>query len=382
MNNRVFITGMGMISPLGNSVEENWKCMLESKSKFTAYEIQRSKKEEAYYVGRVNIGDEKNRYSYMAETVLQQAIHDSETFPQDESDRNGLIIGSSIGNIEYLSQVIKNHCRSLNLNELYPEVLAYRLAKKYSINSIVSVVNSACSSSTHAIGKAYRLIKNGIIDSACIIGIDVVPSDLGVTSFAALGVLSAEEKMRPFDVRHNGFILSEGAGAIILQSDKVVKSLNKKNYGEIIGFGASCDAYHIVAPDPVGEGAKLAMKRALEDADINPVKIDYINCHGTGTKSNDDSEYSAMESVFSDTVNAGSTKALTGHLLGACGIVETIFSSLSLKNNIMLGTANLSIPIKNGMIKINEKNEKRSMNVIMNNTFAFGGQNASLIIRK
>lgn len=382
MENRVFITGVGMISPLGNSVKENWKCIHENKSKFVAHKIQRGKKEEEYYVGRVNCYSEEYKYSYMAETVLQQAINDSGMYQEDENRNNALIIGSSLGNSEYISYVIRNHCCNLNLNELYSEALAYSLARKYSITSMVNVINSACSSSTHALGKAYCLIKSGLVDCAYVIGVDAALSDIGLTSFAALGVLSVENKMRPFDVRHNGFILSEGAGAIVLQSDKAINISNRKYYGEIVGYGASCDAHHIVAPDPNGRGAELAMKRALEDAGLNSGDIDYVNCHGTGTKLNDESEYKAMEAVFNQEVFAGSTKSLTGHLLGACGIVETIFSCLSLKENMILGTANLSVPIKNGIIRLIRNNEKRDLNVIMNNTFAFGGQNASLIIKK
>ncbi len=384
MSIRVFITGMGIVSPLGNSIDENWKHVLDKKNLFTPHSIQkgRNKKTDEYYIGKVDIGSEQNRYSTMAENALIQAMNASHICPDKMPGRYALVIGSSLGSSEYMFQSIKNRYNELNFEEIFPETLAHNLAEKYSVNSLVTVVNSACSSSTHAIGKAYRLIKNDLVDCVYVIGVDSGLSDIGLTSFGSLGVLSTERNMRPFDVRHNGFILSEGAGAVVLQREDFAHKYNLDSYGEIIGYGASCDAYHIVAPDPSGQGAVLAMKRAIEDAGIHPEDIDYINCHGTGTKLNDESEYIAMESVFSHEIFASSTKSVTGHLLGACGIVETIFSCLALEHNLMPGTANLTDPIKKGLVRILDKDFKREIRIAMNNTFAFGGQNASLIIKK
>lgn len=382
MDHRVFISGMGMVSPLGSGVDINWKHILERKNMFTPHSIQRRKKVEEFHVGRVDTKAEENKYGQIAEDALIQSIKDSNADAVKKPGRYALIVGSSIGNCEYMSQSVKNKYQDLILSESFPEVLAHELSDKYSVNSMVAVINSACSSSTHAIGKAYRLIKNNLIDCAYVIGVDAVLSDIGLTSFASLGVLSTEKYMRPFDVRHNGFILSEGAGALVLQSEDFLKKYHGHSYGEICGYGTSCDAYHIVAPDPSGRGATLAMEKALREADLHSGEIDYINCHGTGTKLNDESEYSAMEAIFKDPVMASSTKGITGHLLGACGIIETIFSCLTLKNNLMPATANLVDPIKNGNIHILAENLKEEVKIVMNNTFAFGGQNASLIIKK
>uniref|UniRef100_UPI0004636E56 beta-ketoacyl-[acyl-carrier-protein] synthase family protein n=1 Tax=Clostridium sp. 12(A) TaxID=1163671 RepID=UPI0004636E56 len=384
MSNRVFITGMGMISPLGDDVEENWKNLIQRTNHFVPYQLfkGKGKKMEEFYVGRVSCSFEQEKYSKLAEDALVQAIKDSGINPEKNPGRCALIIGSSIGNSEYISQNTSDRYGKLNLDEVLPEVLAHKLADKYFVNSIVMVINSACSSASNAIGKAYRLIKNNRIDCAYVIGIDAVLSDIGLASFSALGVLSTDESMRPFDVHHNGFILSEGSGALILQREDHMKEEHLNTCTEIIGYGSSCDAYHIVAPDIKGEGAALSMKKALKDAGIKSVEVDYINCHGTGTKLNDESEYNAMELVFNHSVYASSTKGMTGHLLGACGIIETIFSCLSMKHSLIPGTVNLRDPIKNNYIRLVSENLQTKLNVVMNNTFAFGGQNASLILKK
>jgi 3-oxoacyl-[acyl-carrier-protein] synthase II len=384
MTNRVFITGMGMISPLGDNVDLNWKNLLERKNHFVPYEIfmGKGRRKEEFYVGKVSCNSEKKKYSKLAEDVLIQAIHESGISPENNLGRTALIIGSSLGNSEYITKSITDEFGELDLDEILPEVLAHKLAEKYFVNTTVLVINSACSSSSNAIGKAYRLIKNNSIDCAYVIGIDAVLSDMGLASFAALGVLSASESMRPFDVHHNGFILSEGSGAVILQREDFIEQDHLSACTEIIGYGASCDAYHIVAPDLKGEGAALAMKMALKDADIPSTTIDYINCHGTGTKLNDESEYNAMELIFEHRVHASSTKGMTGHLLGACGIAETIFSCLSIKHDLIPGTVNLMDPIKRSNINLLSEDLDTKVNIVMNNTFAFGGQNASLILKK
>ncbi|MFR3729242.1 beta-ketoacyl-[acyl-carrier-protein] synthase family protein [Lacrimispora sp.] len=384
MSNRVFITGMGMISPLGDSVDENWNSLIQRKNHFVPYQLLKGKgkRVEEFYVGRVSCSSERRKYSKLAEDALVQAIQDSGIVPEENQGRCALIIGSSIGNSEYMSQNTNDRHGRLQLDEVLPEVLAHELAEKYGVNSIVIVINSACSSASNAIGKAYRLIKNNQIDCAYVIGIDSVLSDLGLASFSALGVLSSDEAMRPFDVHHNGFILSEGSGALVLQREDCIDISHLKACTEIIGYGASCDAFHIVAPDTKGQGAALSMKRALEDAGIKSTDVDYINCHGTGTKLNDESEYHAMELIFNHPVYASSTKGMTGHLLGACGGVETIFSCLAIKNDLIPGTVNLKDPIKNNNILLLSENRKTKLKVVMNNTFAFGGQNASLLLKK
>lgn len=383
MGNRVYITGKGLVSPLGNTVKENWMSILDARSNFSPYKIDNGKKAEQYYVGKVSDNLRNQIYSDMAEKVLNEALQSAGLDSKNNESRTVLIVGSSIGNTEYMFDSVKNKQKDLDLKEVFPEYLGYWLVEKYLNKSYVLTVNSACSSSTYAIGKGYQLIKDGEADIAYILGIDTALSEIGLKSFAALGVLAPEEVMRPFDVRHDGFILSEGAGCIILESEKMVNKSSKKVYGEIIGFGSSCDAYHIVAPDPTGNGAKIAMQKALKDAKISCCKIDYINCHGTGTKLNDESECNAMSSVFEETkILASSTKSLTGHLLGACGVAETIICCLALNNDIIPGTANLSTPMKTESIEFLKKNRKVHIDIAMNNTFAFGGQNASLIIKR
>ncbi|MEY8352652.1 beta-ketoacyl-[acyl-carrier-protein] synthase family protein [Lachnospiraceae bacterium 54-53] len=384
MSSRVLITGMGIMSPLGDHVDLSWKNLLQRKNHFVPYPVYKGKgrKKEEYYVGRVSYGSARGKYGKLAEDALIQAIHDSGIDPEKDPGRYALIIGSSIGNSEYISQSITGKYGQLQLDEILPEVLAHKLAEKYFVNSIVMVINSACSSSSNAIGKAYRLIKNDRIDCAFVIGVDAVLSDIGLASFSALGVLCSDETMRPFDVRHNGFILSEGSGAVVLQREDFMRKGHFSPYAEIIGYGASCDAYHIVAPDLNGQGAALAMKMALKDAGMKSEDINYINCHGTGTKLNDESEYNAMELIFDHSVFASSTKGMTGHMLGACGAAETIISCLSIRNNLIPGTANLTDPIKCGKIRLLSEDLQTEVDVVMNNTFAFGGQNASLILKK
>lgn len=374
---------MGLVSPLGYTVKENWISILNGKSNFSLYKINSGRKYEQFYVGKISDDSRNEIYSFMAEHVLREALQNAGLNNKKIEGKSVLIVGSSIGNTQYMFDSIKTGNSNANLKEIFPEYLGYWLAEKYLDRAYVLTVNSACSSSTYAIGKGYQLIKEGKADTVCILGIDAAISKIGLTSFAALGVLTPGDAMRPFDVRHDGFILSEGAGSIILENEKIVKQRSKKVYGEIIGFGLSSDAYHIVAPDPKGGGAKLAMQNALRDANISYNKIDYINCHGTGTKLNDESECNAMDSIFEDVkIFASSTKSLTGHLLGACGVAETIICCLALDNSIIPGTVNLNTPMRTKNISFLTVNHKEHIDIAMNNTFAFGGQNASLILKK
>lgn len=376
MGNRVFITGMGLFTPLGIGVDNNWKSLICRDNVFTPYKIKKSSKEDELYVGAIKCKNQDSKYSTMVKTVLSEALYDKELLYDKRLGRTALIFGSSLGNATYMNKLIKKRESDMNLCEILPEYLAYSLAEEYLIQSQILVMNAACSSSSYAIGKAYQLIKDDIADKAYVVGVDAAVSEMGLTSFSALGVLSQDPYMRPFDVKHNGFILSEGAGALVLQKNP------QRAYAEIIGFGSSCDSYHIVAPDPEGKGAVLAMQKALEDAKITPEDIDYINCHGTGTRLNDIAEYEALQKVFSKKVLASSTKAITGHLLGACGIVETIFSCLAINKKIVPGTANLECPIGKGNVILPKDDRKENISIVMNNTFAFGGQNASIILKK
>jgi 3-oxoacyl-[acyl-carrier-protein] synthase II len=261
---------------------------------------------------------------------------------------------------------------------------------KYNLKGPNYSTVSACSSGAHAIGESVRLIQSGKMDVMMTGGTEAAISPIGIAGFAACRALSTKyndvpsKASRPFDEGRDGFVMGEGAGILILEEYEHAVNRNANIYCEITGYGMSADAYHYTLPEPTGDGAKRAMKDALMDANISADNIDYINAHGTSTPAGDQIEINAVQDVFANKkIYLSSTKSQTGHLLGAAGAVEAVFSVLTLKNQTMPSSINIDMPIEHENIEIvSKETEKVNINYVLSNSFGFGGTNVSLIFRR
>lgn len=417
---RVVITGLGIVSPLGVGVEYNWKRLLAGDSgivKITDRDLKDIPVQIAGLVpwgqqeGQFNINDvlpvkeQKKNDTFIVYGIAagQQAMKDSGFIPQtpQEQERSGVLMGSGIGGLQTIYE------SSLAFNELgmrcvspffIPSVLINLIAGNLSIQFGLKGPNeacvSACSTGAHAIGEAYEIIKRGDADVMLAGSSEAAINVLGLGGFARMRALTADfndsptQASRPWDKRRSGFVMSEGAGAVVLEDLDHARARGAKIYAEVVGYGVSADAYHITTPS--GEGAKRSMQEALRKAFDNGVRmedVDYINAHGTSTMAGDVGEALAVKEVFADhvkNISMSSTKSSIGHLLGAAGSVEAVFSILAIRDQICPATLNLEDPedeVKDmDLVPLTPK--KRQINVAMSNSFGFGGTNATLIFKK
>ncbi|MBO4294011.1 MAG: beta-ketoacyl-ACP synthase II [Alphaproteobacteria bacterium] len=417
---RVVITGLGIVSPLGVGVEYNWKRLLAGDSgivKITDRDLKDIPVQIAGLVpwgqqeGQFNINDvlpvkeQKKNDTFIVYGIAagQQAMKDSGFIPQtpQEQERSGVLMGSGIGGLQTIYE------SSLAFNELgmrcvspffIPSVLINLIAGNLSIQFGLKGPNeacvSACSTGAHAIGEAYEIIKRGDADVMLAGSSEAAINVLGLGGFARMRALttdfndSPQQASRPWDKRRSGFVMSEGAGAVVLEDLDHARARGAKIYAEVVGYGVSADAYHITTPS--GEGAKRSMQEALRKAFDNGVRmedVDYINAHGTSTMAGDVGEALAVKEVFADhvkNISMSSTKSSIGHLLGAAGSVEAVFSVLAIRDQICPATLNLEDPedeVKDmDLVPLTPK--KRQINVAMSNSFGFGGTNATLIFKK
>ena len=414
---RVVITGMGLITPLGRGINANWKSLISGISGITSINKFDTKDFSCKIGGQVPINNthpsffdvdsfispkDKKRmddFILFGLAAADDAIVDSGWKPQSDiqCDRTGVIIGSGIGGL----QTIYNN--SIALKEQGPRRISPFFIPSSLINLISGQVSirhnfrgpnhavvTACSTGAHAIGDAARIIKYGNADVMVAGGAEAALCPLGVAGFSSIKALSTsfndypEKASRPWDQSRDGFVMGEGSGVVILESYEHAKSRNAKIYGEILGYGLSGDAYHITAPAENGDGGFRAMKCAIDDAGLNLSDIDYINAHGTSTPKGDMIELNAVKRLFQQDVNnlsMSSTKSSTGHLLGASGSVEFIFSVLSINNKIVPATLNLENPSDGcdiDLVPISAKDKEISN--VLSNSFGFGGTNASLVV--
>ena len=416
---RVVITGMGMVSPLGGDMETSWKNIIAGESgagpitKFDtsdlstriAFEVKRGDGSN----GTLNMdeyvdGKEQRRFDDFIQFALvaaKQAMKDSglEIKTQDEAYRSGVMVGSGIGG---LPSIYEN---SLLLNEKGPRKLSPFFIPGSLINlasGLISInlglkgpnsaVVTACSTGSHAIGDAARIIMMDDADVMLAGGAEACISRLGIAGFIACKALShnfndtPKKASRPYDKDRDGFVMGEGAGIVVLESLEHATARGARIYAEVIGYGMSGDAYHVTAPSEDGDGAYRCMKAALRRAQIDTSEIDYVNAHGTSTPLGDEIELKAVERLLGN--NAGklamsSTKSAIGHLLGAAGAVEAIFSVLAMRDNICPPTLNLDNPSVQTAIDLVPKVAKpKAINTVLSNSFGFGGTNASLIMRR
>jgi 3-oxoacyl-[acyl-carrier-protein] synthase II len=340
-------------------------------------------------------------FSQYALVTADQAVADAgldpEAMPQDEKDRIGVVYGTGIGGIqtfrdqaEEFIETGEKRTSPFFIPTLIPDIAAGQIAMAHDFRGPNHAMVSACATGNHNIGDAYRMIQEGDMEAALCGGTDACVTRLGIAGFASMRALSTRNDdpahaSRPFDAHRDGFVMGEGAGALFVESLERAKARGADIYAEIIGIGMSADAHHLTAPDPEGGGVCLALNRVLENADIDPADVDYINAHGTSTPLGDEAETKALKKVFGDQayeLNVSSTKSMTGHLLGAAGAIEAIATIQALRHDVVPPTINFeeADPDCDLHYTFNEA-EERPVNVALSNAFGFGGHNTSLALR-
>jgi 3-oxoacyl-[acyl-carrier-protein] synthase II len=410
---RVVVTGLGALTPLGNNLHEYWEGLKNGVSgsvMITRFNTEKFKTKFAcelkgYDSKQFFDRKEANKldlYSQYALVATDEAIKDSGlNLDKIDKERVGVIWASGIGGIETFYLAIKDYVLGDGTPRFSPffipkmigDIAAGSISIKYGFMGPNFATVSACASSTNAIIDAINYIRWGKADIFVTGGSEASINEPGIGGFNALQALStnnAEFKAasRPFDQTRDGFVLGEGAGALIVEEYEHAKARGAKIYAELVGTGLTADAYHLTAPHPEGLGARNVMKIAVADANLKPEDIDYINVHGTSTPLGDVSETKAILSVFGEhayKINISSTKSMTGHLLGAAGAIEAIAAIMSVVHDIVPPTINFKVPDPDIDQKLNltlNKAQKRKVNYAISNTFGFGGHNASVIVKK
>lgn len=409
MERRVVITGLGAITPIGNNVEEFWKGIKEGKcgiDEITEFDTTNFKVKLAGEVKGFNAEEhfEKreakrmDRFSHFAVVAAREAWKDSGLDREKEDmTRVGVIVGSGIGGLG----TIEKDNRSLvekgpdRVSPMYiPMAIGNMAAGNVTIDlgakgESISMV-TACASGTHCIGESFRMIKHGYQDIVIAGGTEASVTPSGIAGFTNIKALTqTTDKNRasiPFDKERSGFVMGEGAGIVILEEYEHAKARGVKIYAEVVGYGATSDAYHITSPAPGGEGGARAMKIAMEEAGVKPEEITYINAHGTSTHLNDSGETAAVKTAFGDAakkIMMSSTKGNTGHLLGAAGGIEAVICAKAVQDNFVPPTINYKVPDEECDLDI-VPNEGRNMEVkyAMSNSLGFGGHNATILLKK
>jgi len=409
MKRRVVVTGLGMVTPLGTGVQNNWEAVCAGRSgirvieKFDvslfptkiAGEIRDFRSEDfmdKQSVRRLDV------FVHYALASARMAKEDS-GLKIDAHNRNriGSITGSGLGGLSMLE-----HYHSVLLDQgprkvspfFIPGIIANmapgQIAIEYGAKGPNLSIETACAAGSHAVGESFRLIADGKADAMITGGSEAVVRPLALAGFCSMRALSTrneepEKASRPFELNRDGFVMAEGAGILILEEMNLALERGAEIYVEVAGYGMSADAYHVSAPEPDGAGAVLCMQNALEDAGMKPEDIDYINAHGTSTKLNDESECKAIKVVFGDyahKVAVSSTKSMTGHLLGGAGGVEAIYTALAIKKGIIPPTINYETPDPECDLDfVPNVARKATVKAAMSNSFGFGGTNASLIFK-
>ncbi len=414
---RVVVTGIGMCSPLGYGVEHSWSQLIDSKSgirQLTGFDITgltsqvggqipEEGNQEFFPEKVIEIKEEKKMEPFIKFALIaaKEAIQDSGWKPEREidSERTGVMIGSGIGGLDGIKKSAENLERSPRkispffIPSCLINLAAGHISIKHNFKGPNHSVVTACASGAHAIGDSYRMISYGDADVMVAGGTESACTRFGIAGFCAMRALSTKfnetpnKASRPWDKDRDGFVLSEGSGILVLEEYEHAIKRSAKIYAEVVGYGLTGDAFHPTAPAEDGSGGFRAMKMALENAKINADSIDYINAHGTSTPLGDEIEYNAVKKLFEnnlDKIFMSSTKSSTGHLLGASGAIEAIFSIISLKDGVLPPTLNLDTP-SNDCLDINlipHQSIVHKSSFILSNSFGFGGTNVSLIFKK
>jgi 3-oxoacyl-[acyl-carrier-protein] synthase II len=410
---RVVVTGIGALTPLGDNLHEFWEGLVNGVSganMITRFDTEKYKTkfacelknyDSAKYFDRKE-ANKLDLYSQYALITTDQAISDSGlNLDTVDKDRFGVIWASGIGGIETFFMAIKSHVLGdgtprfspFFIPKLIGDIAAGVISIKYGLRGPNFGIVSACASSTNSIIDAVNYIRWGKADIFVTGGSEACVNEPGIGGFNALQALSTNNEefttaSRPFDKTRDGFVLGEGAGALIIEEYEHAKQRGAKIYAELVGTGLTADAFHMTAPHPEGLGAKNVMRLAIEEAGLQPSEIDYINVHGTSTPLGDISETKAIVEVFGEhayKLNISSTKSMTGHLLGAAGAIEAITVIMSVVNDIVPPTINFKVPdpdIDQNLNLTLNVSQKRKVNAAISNTFGFGGHNASVVIKK
>lgn len=414
---RVVVTGLGMISPLGSSVDTTWKRLIAGESgaeRITNFQVDdlscqiacqvKREGDDAFIVEDWIDAKEARRvddFIIYGMAAAKQALADANWKPETDEDqfRTGVMIGSGIGGLNGIAET------AITLKERGPRKVSPFFIPGRLINLIsgyVSIVHglkgpnhsvvTACSTGAHAIGDASRLIMFGDADVMVAGGAESAVNRIGIAGFTACRAMSThfnetpKKGSRPYDKDRDGFVMGDGAGVVVLEEYEHAKARGAKIYAEIKGYGLSGDAYHITSPAPDGSGGFRAMQAALKNAGIAPEEIDYVNAHGTSTPVGDEIELSAVQRLFKNslsTLSMSSTKSATGHLLGAAGAIEAIFCIMALQDQIAPPTINLDNPsVETKLDLVPHKARKREINAVLSNSFGFGGTNASLVMQR
>lgn len=415
---RVVVTGIGAVTPLGSDANSSWNQIINSKSGIDKIKQFDPKNCPSQIAGEVKCGEGENefninnyvdpkeqkkmdRFIHFAIGASDMAIADSGWVAKTEEEkyRTGVFNGSGIGGLPAIEQnsILKHERGVRRLSPFFiPGSLINLASGQISIRHGYMGPNhacvTACASASHAIGDSARLIEYGDVDVMVCGGSEATICEVGIGGFSALRALSTkfnddpQAGSRPWDEQRDGFVMGEGAGFLVLEEYEHAKKRGAKIYCEVSGYGLSGDAYHMTAPETTGRGSTYAMKLALKHAGINPEQIDYINAHGTSTPLGDEIEVNGIKKVFGDhayKLSMSSTKSATGHLLGAAGAVEAVFSILALKDNIAPPTINLNNPSPSCDIDLVANTAKeKEINYVMSNSFGFGGTNACLVFNK
>ncbi|MFC7685643.1 beta-ketoacyl-ACP synthase II [Ureibacillus sp. GCM10028918] len=409
MKKRVVITGIGAVTPLGNTIEETWENLIEGKSgvgPLTRLDAEKFPVKIAAEVKDFDIEQyiekkearKMDRFTHYALAASIMAMKDSGlTITEDIAPRVGVWIGSGIGGMEtYENQYITFQERGVRrvspffVPMMIPNMASGQVSIHFGAKGINSCSVTACASGTNSIGDAFKVIQRGDADAMITGGAEAPIVNMAVAGFCSSTALSlnpdADIASRPFDANRDGFVIGEGAGILVLEEYEFAKARGAKIYAEVVGYGSTGDAHHITAPAPEGEGAARAIRQALEDGGVDPTQVGYINAHGTSTPYNDLFETKAVKSVFGDhayNLGMSSTKSMTGHLLGAAGGVEAIFTALALKEGILPPTINLTTPDPEcDLDYIPNTARNQFVEYGMSNSLGFGGHNASLVLKK
>ena len=413
---RVVVTGLGAVTPVGNTPEETWKNLLEGKSgaaPITHFDTTLFKTKFACEVKDLNLNDyidrkearKMDRYCQLAMVSAAQGIKDAGLdLEKEDLNRIGVVYGVGIGGIKTFQDEVVYYGQHEDqgpkfnpffIPKMIADIASGQISIQYGFHGPNYTTTSACASSSNALADAFNLIRLGEANIIVSGGAEAAICETGVGGFNAMHALSTrnddpEHASRPFSASRDGFVMGEGAGCLVLEELEHAKARGAKIYAEMVGEGASADAHHITASHPEGLGAKLVMQRALEDAGLKPEDIDYINVHGTSTPVGDISEAKAIKDVFGEhayKLNISSTKSMTGHLLGAAGAVEALACVLSVKNDIVPPTINHTEGDNDEALdyKMNftfNKAQKREVRAALSNTFGFGGHNCCVVFKK
>ena len=412
---RVVITGLGAVTPVGNSAPETWQSLINGVNgiaPITSFDATHFK---THFAGEVkNFDPEKvmdkkearkmDRYAQFSVCVADEALRDSGLdLEKEDRSRVGVIWGSGMGGLQSTETEIMDFAKGdgvprfnpFLIPKAIPSIAAGQISIRFGLGGPSYSVSTACSSSSHAVGSAFDQIRLGHAEVLLTGGADADVTAVGVGGFNSLHALSTrndspETASRPFSKSRDGFVLGEGAACLILEEYEHAKARGAKIYAEIVGVGMTSDAYHMTAPDPEGKGAERVMRLAINDAGIEPEQVDFVNTHGTSTPLGDVTELNAIKRVFGEHVyemNLDSTKSMTGHLVGATGAVEALACVMALKDGIIPPTINHDPEDADENIdyRINftfDKAQKRDIRYALSNTFGFGGHNACLVFRK